>query len=200
MIVDNNISTPQKSTAPTGVDDAVGVPKRQWYIAIVNHRSERAVADKLAQMDVETYVPVQEVIRVWKNGRKKKIEHVVIPAIVFIHCSEKKRREVVTLPFVYRFMTDKASSSANSLNKPVAVVPDKEIDKLKFMLGQSDIPVSISDRPFKTGESVRVIRGSLAGLVGEVIDLNSSNSDVVVALDFFGCARLTIATVNLEPA
>lgn len=66
------------------------------------------------------------------------------------------------------------------------------------MLGQSDIPVEISEKPFKAGDRVRVIRGDLAGLEGEVLDLRNSKSELIVAFNFFGCARLLIDTVNLE--
>ncbi len=198
MVIDTKISSPV-AAASEGVDDAVGLPKTQWFIAIVNHRSEKSVGEKLTKMGIENYVPVQETVRLWRNGKRKKIDKVVIPSVVFIKCTEQQRKEIVTLPFIFRFMTNKAGTSVNSLAKPLAVVPDVEIAKLKFMLCQSDIAVTVTDRPFKSGEKVRIVRGSLAGLEGEVIDLNSVNSEVVVALDYFGCARLTINTVNLAP-
>lgn len=66
------------------------------------------------------------------------------------------------------------------------------------MLGQSDVPVTITDRPYKVGDKVRVIRGSLKGLEGEVFSTDSDKSDVMVALEFFGCAKLHIDTINLE--
>ena len=66
------------------------------------------------------------------------------------------------------------------------------------MLGQSDIPVEITEKPFKIGDKVRVIRGHLAGLEGEVMNMNSVKSELIVILDFFGCAKLSIDTQNLE--
>lgn len=181
-----------------GVDDAGGVSGAKWFVAIVNNRSEKSIAGKLTGMGIENYVPTQVVFRLWKNGKRAKVEKVVIPAVIFIHCTEKKRREVVRLPFIYRFMTDKAMSSANTFVKPIAVVSDKEINHLKFMLGQSDVPVRITERPYKAGDKVRVIRGSLAGLEGEVYDTSSSKSEVIVSLEYFGCARLTIDTASLQ--
>jgi len=184
--------------APSGVDGAAGVAESKWFIAVVNNRSEKMTAERLEKMGIESYLPIQTVFRVWKNGRKAKVDRVVIPAVVFIHCTEKKRREVVTLPFIFRFMTNKAGSSANTLGKPLATISDEEIRRLKFMLGQSDIPVTIADRAYHKGDRVRVIRGSLQGLEGEVFDLNSSKSELTVRLEYFGCAKLVIDTVNLD--
>ena len=187
------------TTIPSGVDGAVGVPNAKWFVAIVNSRSEKANAEKLTKMGIENYVPTQVVFRVWKNGKKARVENVVITGVIFIHCTEEKRREIVNLPFIFRFMTNRAGTASDrSFNKPLAIISDNEINRLKFMLGQSDIPVTITDRPYKVGDKVRVIRGGLAGLEGEVYGMDATNSEVIVALETFGCAKLMIETMNLE--
>jgi len=180
------------------VGDAVGVSKSHWYVAIVNNNTEKSSAARLNNLGIENYLPTQAEVRVWKNGRRAKIDRVVIPSIVFIYCTEQKRREIVGYPFINRFMTNKAATSVNSAGKPLATVPEEQIDRLKFMLGQSDIPVTITDKPYKAGDKVRVIRGRLAGLEGEVMDLKSAKSELIVSLNFIGCARLSINTINLE--
>lgn len=180
-------------------DSAVGMARSHWFVAIVKHNSERQSAERLEKMGITNYVPAQKEVRVWRNGRKATVERMVIPSIIFIHCTERTRREVVKLPFIFRFMTNKAgTTSGESLHKPLAIISDAEINRLKFMLGQSDIPVTITERSYQVGDKVRVIRGSLAGLEGEVFGLDATKSEVVVALENIGCARLTIDTVNLE--
>lgn len=190
--------TNRVAPATNVVDDAVGVAKRHWFVAIVNHNSEKLSADKLEKMGITTYLPTQKEIRVWKNGRKSKTDRIIIPSTIFVHCTEQKRKEIVGLPFIFRFMTNAASSAKDTAHKPPAIISDKEIERLKFMLGQSDVPVEITSKPFRTGDKVRVLRGSLAGLEGEILDMNETQSEIVVALDFFGCAKLSINTVNLE--
>lgn len=186
------------STATHVVDDAVGVTKSHWFVAIVNHNSEKQVSEKLTKMGVINYLPTQSEIRIWRNGRKSKVDRIVIPSTIFVYCTEERRKEIVGLPYISRFMTNRAGSSNYSAHKPLAIIPDSEIECLKFMLGQSDIPVQITAKPFKKGDKVRVIRGSLAGLEGEVMDLKDTKSELVVAIDFFGCAKLSIDTINLE--
>lgn len=191
--------TPPSAPALKRADGAASVPCSKWFVAIVSNNTEKACAERLTRLGVENYVPVQTVVRVWKNGRKAKVDRVVIPAVVFIKCSEAKRREVVALPFINRFMTNKAASTPDGMAKPLATVNDREIKQLKFMLGQSDIPVTVMERSYSKGERVRIIRGSLTGLEGEVIDAGDGRSELTIALEYFGCAKLVIDTVNLAP-
>lgn len=101
-------------------------------------------------------------------------------------------------PYFSRFMTDTARKTPDKAVSSIAIVSDNEINRLKFMLGQSDIPVEISEQAFISGDKVRVIRGSLAGLEGVVSDMKATKSELFVELNHFGCARLSIETVNLE--
>ena len=194
----NEIDVKKVPAGANVVDDAVGVSNGRWFVAIVNHNSEKQASENLTKIGVVNYLPTQSEIRVWRNGRKSKVDRIVIPSTIFVHCTEEKRKEIVGLPYIFRFMTNKAGTSKDSSNKPLAVIPDSEIERLKFMLGQSDAPVEITEVPFKKGNNVRVIRGSLVGLVGKVIDTNNVKSELIVDLEFFGCARLLIDTINLE--
>lgn len=180
------------------VDDAVGVAKSYWFVAIVKHNSEKLASEKLTNIGVANYLPTQSEIRVWRNGRKSKVDRIVIPSTVFVYCTEKKRKEIVALPYIFRFMTNRAGAARNSANKPIATISDCEIERLKFMLGQSDIPVEISEKPFRKGDKVRIIRGSLAGLEGEVVDSKDAKSELVVTIGLLGCAKLSMDTINLE--
>ncbi len=79
------------------VDDAVGVEKSYWFVAIVNHNSEKRSSEKLNNMNIENYLPTQTELRVWRNGRKAKVDRIVIPSIIFVYCTEQKRKGIVGL-------------------------------------------------------------------------------------------------------
>lgn len=96
-------------------------------------------------------------------------------------------------------MTNKAGIVTQAGHKPIASIPDEQIDRLQFMLGNSDTPVSFSAIPYKRGDIVRVIRGKLLGLVGEVQKIDDKHSELTVCLDFLGYASLAIETINVEP-
>jgi transcription antitermination factor NusG len=190
--LDNSVAT-----VPAGVGDAVGVPDRKWFVAIVNHNTEKACAERIAKAGYECYLPTQEEVRVWKNGRRAKVVRVVIPTLLFIKCTERERLTIVTLPYIKRFMTNRAGSSADSTRKPMAVIPDRQIETLRFMLGNSDTPVSIIGE-YRKGDRVKVIRGSLRGLEGEVVQTSDGKSQLTVGIDFLGYARVDIDALDVE--
>ncbi len=185
------------AAVPSGVDDAVGVPKAKWFIAIVNSRHEKSVAEKIQTTGIETYVATQKEMRIWANGRRKIVDRVVIPSMVFVRCSEQQRCQIVNLPFVNRFLVNRSANSSG-LNKPVAVIGDTEIQKLKFMLGQSDTPVEFAPVEYHINDTVRVIRGSLRGLEGEIRANSDGTHTLVVSLSLLGGAIVHIDPKDVE--
>lgn len=185
-------------TVPSGVGSAVGVAETHWYVAIVKNNTEKSVFERLIISGFECYVPLQKELRVWKNGRRSSVERVVIPTMVFIKCTESLRKEIVRYPYILRFMTNRAGTFESSAGRPLAVIPNEQIEKLKFMVGNSDSPVVFSSTPYRKGDRVRVIRGKLAGLEGDVNTVDDKRSEVIVDLDYLGNARLTIETINIE--
>ena len=174
--------------------------KQEWFVAIVKNNTEKAARDRLQQHGFDAFAATQYVVRIWRNGRKANVEKVILPGLVFVKCTETERRQVVvSLPFINRFMTNKAAGTEGSLARPLAVIPQSQIDTLRFMLGQSDIPVSFTDRPYREHDHIRVVRGNLAGLEGEVIKTNGGGkSELIVRIDLLGCAILTIDTIDIE--
>lgn len=185
------------TTGPQGVDGAVGVAKTNWYAAIVNSRHEKKAAENLTQLGLECFVASQDEMRIWKNGRRKLTARIVIPSTVFIRCTEIQRRQIVTQPYINRFLVNRMAESG-SLNKPVAIIPDRQIETLRFMLGQSDHEVSFMPGPFAAGELVRVIRGKLKGLEGTVMhSADDTTRKLIVQMGVLGGAAVTISPLDL---
>ncbi len=185
-------------TAPNDVGGTSHIETRKWYVALVNNNTEKAVQQKLTSQGYETYVAKQSVMRLWKNGKKATVEKVVLPLTVFIKCTEFERRHLVTLPYINRFMVNKAARTSNGSSCPLATVPDSQIDLLRFMLGQSDIPIVFEEVPLKVNDRVMIIRGHLKGVEGEVLQTIEGKSEVIVRVDLFGAAKMTIDTTELE--
>lgn len=198
MSVNSNIMS--MATGALRVGDVVDMSDRKWYVAIVNNNTEKSVQSRLSKMNYESYVASQTVTRIWKNGRKAKVDKVLLPSIVFVKCTEKERREVVALPYINRFMTNKAGASVNGGATPLAVIEQSQIDTLRFMLHQSDIPVAFIDSPYKVNDKIVVIRGSLKGLEGEVLRTFDGKRELIVRIDILGSARISINSIDVEPA
>lgn len=183
----------------TNADDAVGVPKKHWFVAIVNNNSEKTYGEKLSKLGYESYVPIQRETHHWRNGKVKTIDRVVLPTIVFVRATElERRKEVVTLPFIKRFMLDKALKVNEHYSAPIAIIPDNQIEQLRFMLENSAAPVSIEAMPLHLGDKVRVIKGSLLGLEGNIIRCNDGETCIVIQLDCFGCAKMKVSLGDVE--
>lgn len=199
LSVKTDAENPESGLAaePAGADGAGGVRGAKWYVAIVNARHEKAVGDKLREINVINYVATQKEVRLWRNGRRKTVDRVVIPSVVFINCTEEERRHIVTLPYINRFMVNR-SAAPIGLRRPVAVIADAEMQKLRFMLGQTDTPVDFVPTAFHVNDTVRVIRGNLRGLQGEICKNADGTHTLLVSLDLLGGATLRISPLDVE--
>ena len=176
--------------------DAVGVSK-SWYIAIVNNNTERRCSEKLTKLGLETYVPIQSEL-VQQKSKKKVVDKIIFSSFVFLKASERERLEVVKLPFIHRFMTDRAGGLDKYNRHPIAIVPEKQINQLKFMLYNSEEPVEFIDRVYRIGERIRIARGSLCGLEGNILQQDEEDSFIVVGLDILGFAKVKVDYTDIE--
>lgn len=193
-----NTTTSDSATTPRAVGEAVGVSEKRWYVALVNNNNELKCQENLFKGGFEAYVAYQRTPVVWRNGRKSWINRVLLPGMVMVKCTEKERRAIVNLSFINRFMINRAAKRDGMLTSPLAVISQKEIDTLRFMLGQSDIPVHLTQERYTPKDKAEVVRGPLKGLVCEVVSADGDGSEVFVALDILGAAHMKIQTVNLK--
>ena len=82
--------------------------------------------------------------------------------------------------------------------KKPAIIPDSQIEQLKFILGQSDYPVTFDSTIFKVNDKVRVVRGPLMGLTGEIVNCDDKYLELAVPIGIRGAARLNIEKINVE--
>ena len=156
---------------------------RQWLVAYVQSCLEKKTAQRLAAMGIECYLPVQSEIRQWSD-RRKRVDRLVIPMMIFVHVTPQERPLPLSLQAVSRYMVLRGESTP-------AVIPDEQMAQFRFMLDYSPEAVEMCSVPLAPGDAVKVIKGPLAGLEGELITVNGK-SKVVVRLDMLGCAHVDI--------
>ena len=181
-------------TTTVKVDDAVGVPKAKendWFVAVVNNRSEKKYAQLLESRGYNIFIPIQKERRIWKNGAKKTVDRVLISSVIFIHCSEKERLEIVHMPFVKRFMVDHTKRKVDG-RFPIARIPNYQIENFRRYIEHTDDPIEIEAIPYKFGDKVKVVRGKFEGLEGNVVQYTDGKANVVICIGFLGCAKLNI--------
>ena len=163
-------------------------PKR-WIAVLVQMCTEKKVGERLTKLGVENYVPTQTEIRQWSD-RKKKVERVVIPMVVFVHTDEKTERSLRMHSFIRKILTYPGQTTA-------AVIPNDQIDRLKFMLRQSDSPVEMMEQRLQVGDKVQIVRGALQGLEGEFFK-NVDKSMVAIHIEALGYACVSVSVEDIE--
>jgi len=163
--------------------------KKRWLAAYVKMHHEKQVRDRLAQMEIENFLPVQEEIRQWSD-RKKKVERVLIPMMIFVHVDIEEQRTVITHPSILRYLTLRGEHTP-------AEIPGEQMERFRFMLDHSDSAVSFSTADLQPGEMIRVIKGPLAGLDGELVTVEGK-SRIAIRIYQLGCAIVEIGTSMVE--
>lgn len=165
------------------IETKTNTASRQWLVAYVQSCLEKKTAQRLAAMGIECYLPVQSEIRQWSD-RRKRVDCLVIPMMIFVHVTPQERPLPLSLQAVSRYMVLRGESTP-------AVIPDEQMDRFRFMLDYSPEAVEMCSAPLAPGDAVKVIKGPLAGLEGELITVNGK-SKVAVRLDMLGCAHVDV--------
>lgn len=108
-----------------------------------------------------------------------------------MHVDLYEQKEVLTLGSISRYMVLRGESTP-------AVIPDEQMHRFKFMLDYSDETINMSTSPLSPGEKIKVIKGPLSGLQGELVTVNGK-SKVAVRLTMLGCAFVDIPVGCVEP-
>ena len=67
------------------------------------------------------------------------------------------------------------------------IIPDEQMARFRFMLDYSEEAICMNSAPLARGEKVRVVKGPLTGLVGELVTVDG-RSKIAVRLNMLGCA------------
>lgn len=157
MIISKN---DDRNVLPTDVIGRSVAHSKRWLVAIVRIHHEKKTSERLTKMGVENFLPIQQEVHNWSD-RRKVVDRVILPMMIFVHVDPQEQKEVLTLSAISRYMVLRGESTP-------AVIPDQQMLRFKFMLDYSDETICMSTSPLAPGEKIRVIKGPLAGLEGEL--------------------------------
>lgn len=161
-----------------------GAHAKYWVAALVKMNSEKKVSSELCRLGYHNYVPTQIEVRQWSD-RKKKVERVVIPMIIFVLVDREGESNLRKNPSIYKFISYPGQKDA-------AVIPNEQIEKLKFMLNNADSTVEFSDTVYEIGEEVEIVRGPLKGLYGELCYTEKGNPMLGVYVKLLGYSYVNV--------
>jgi len=129
----------------------------RWYVAYTAPRHEKKIALQLRDRSIESFLPLYETVRRWKNGRHK-VEMPLFPGYIFVHIPLSERLSVLKLPSVVRLV---------GFNGQPLPLSDAEVEAIQTCLNRGS---QLAPHPFlAVGKRVRIIRGPLQGLEGIVV-------------------------------
>ena len=187
MIIKKN---DDRNLLPTDVIGSSVARSKRWLVAIVRICHEKKTSERLTKMGIENFLPIQQEVHQWSD-RRKMVDTVLLPMMVFVHVNPKERMEVLSFSTVSRYMVMRGESTP-------AVIPDEQMARFRFMLDYSEEAVCMNDTPLARGEKVRVIKGPLSGLVGELVTVGGK-SKIAVRLNMLGCACVDMPIGYVEP-
>lgn len=155
--------------------------QKQWYAVYTAPRAEKKVSERFEKEGIEHYLPLKTVKRQWSD-RMKEVVVPVVNGYIFVYIYPTEPQKVLNVFGAIAFVKE--------FYKPVPI-PVEQINRLKFMVDFSEEPVEFSKEAFQPGESVVINRGSLQGLMGELVEVQGKYK-VLVRLTGFGCALTTV--------
>lgn len=129
-----------------------------WYVIYTRPKSEKKIFAKLQKKKIETFLPLQKVMRQWSD-RKKKIEVPLFPNYLFVHISSLQRWNVLSVDGVVRFLQFDGKS---------AIISETEINTIRGSLSRNP---EVSHERFHKGDQVVISQGPLKSLEGILVNV-----------------------------
>lgn len=135
----------------------------KWYAVYTKPRWEKKVVELLNKRNIETYCPINKVVRQWSD-RKKTVYEPLFTSYVFVRIAEsqitiiKKNEGIINLVYW--------------LGKP-AIIKDVEIEIIRSFLNEHQ-HVKLEKATFNIDEKVKVTSGSLMDREGTVVAVKNN--------------------------
>ena len=149
--------------------------KLNWYAAYTRVKQELLIKKKLDELGIENYLPQEEQVRETPLGRKK-IRVVLIHGLIFVR-TDKATSFSLLNDYMLNIVYLKDRENRHSL-----IIPDKQMEDFMFLLDFSTDGVEVLNKDLKRGDRVKVVKGPLQGLEGELVRLKG-HKRVIVRLD-----------------
>ncbi|MBC8035355.1 MAG: UpxY family transcription antiterminator [Chitinophagaceae bacterium] len=167
--------------------------EKKWYAVYTKPRWEKKVADLLHKRRVDSFCPLNKVLRQWAD-RKKIVEEPLFTSYVFVCASEAEKLTVR--------QTDGVLNFVYWLGQP-AVIKDEEIEAIRIFLGQHE-QVKLEKVAVNVTDKVKIVHGPFAQIEGNVVEVRKNS--VRILLPSLGyamvaeIAKTKIEVINIAPA
>ena len=159
-----------------------------WFAARTHCGSELGVRTRLDRLGAEHFLPTEQRTR---TRTRTPYERPLIPGMIFVRATKRQACAYANeegLPVKYLI---------DPVTHTLLVVPDKQMEDFRRVLDLSVEEGGLMDAPLALGDRVRVAKGALNGVEGNILELHG-RTYVVVSLLGSIFARASIPRAWLE--
>lgn len=125
-----------------------------WYALYVKHQHERKAAALLERKGIEVLLPLQKVVRRWKD-RSKALSLPIFPNYLFVHTNLENKWQILNTPGIFFLVESHGKAST---------IPNEEMESIRRLV-TSGAPVQPHSY-LEAGDRVQVCAGPLQGVTG----------------------------------
>lgn len=170
--------------------------QKYWFAARTRDKQEFAVCKSLAllrekeRLDVDYYLPTRMVVTQLKY-RRKRSEVPVIRNLVFVRATKQTACDLSNVYGVRLFYMK------DLFTRSMLVVPDKQMQDFMFVMDLNPDGVSFDNTSLVVGDRVRVVKGDLCGVEGEVA-VSANRTYVVIRIKDILAASIKVPKSYLK--
>lgn len=135
-----------------------------WFAARTRANQELGLRNSLIKLEITHYLPTHIVTR-RISDRVKRVEVPVINNLIFIRTTKQQAFSLIKdYALKLHYIKDTETGS-------LLVVPNKQMDDFMFVMDLSPESVRQCNEMYEPGDRVRIVKGNLAGIEGEMVRL-----------------------------
>jgi len=160
----------------------------KWFAVYTKYKREKVIQKDLERQGIHTYLPIQNLTRVYAS-KKKKVQIPLISCYIFVKITKSEYIPVLQTESVVNFVR---------IAKNLISIPEREIEIMRKVVGEG-IPITAEpSSAFKKGDQVEIVGGNLTGLTGTLVD-NHGEKEVIIDLESMGYSlRMTLEAKFLQ--
>lgn len=158
-------------TEPTAMSN-LGTEELRWFAVHTRARHEKAVAQRLRELGLNSFLPTVKETHRWSD-RKKTVELPLFSCYVFVQMTAdgKERLPICNTDGVLQIVGPRGQGVA---------IPDEQIEAVRLLLAEQ---LPWTEHPFlKVGQRVRIRGGAMDGIEGILLARNGDRT-LIISVD-----------------
>ncbi len=152
-----------------------------WYAIYTKSRNEKKVNQLIEESGIESYIPLVKTLKQWSD-RKKWVNEPLFKSYLFVHINPGDYYNVLNIPGVVKYI---------SFESKAVAVPEKQILAIRQFLNNEEDNSSTLEQ-FELGDKIEIIKGSLMGLHGHLLQIQGKQKVKIEIESVGGSVVLTI--------